>query len=136
MNNRLLRVRELLKRELGNDIQREYEFRDVLVSIHDVEVARDLKSAQVFIGIIGDADRAAGVVERLNAEHGIIQNRLAKRVVLKYTPRLHFRLDASIERGVRIVDILDSIEPAADAEEDPGNEHEAEKTDNESPGHD
>jgi len=116
MNHRVLRVRELLKRELGNDIQREYDFEGVLVSLHDVEMPPDLKSAKVYIGVIGDQNRAAEIVERLNTERGMIQGRLAKRVVLRNTPRLHFILDDSVERGVHMVDLLDSLEPAPDNE--------------------
>lgn len=112
MNHRVLRVRELIKRELGNDIQREYDFEGVLVSLHDVEMPPDLKTAKVFIGVIGDRERAAEIIDRLNAERGMIQGRLAKRVVLRNTPRLHFILDDSVERGVNMVDLLDSLEPA------------------------
>ncbi len=116
MNHRVLRVQELIKRELGNDIQREYDFKGVLVSLHDVEMPPDLKSAKVFIGVIGDQNRAADIIERLNAERGMIQGRLAKRVVLRNTPRLHFIFDDSVERGVQMVDLLDSLEPAPDNE--------------------
>ncbi len=102
----------MIKRELGNDIQREYDFEGVLVSLHDVEMPPDLKTAKVFIGVIGDRERAAEIIDRLNAERGMIQGRLAKRVVLRNTPRLHFILDDSVERGVNMVDLLDSLEPA------------------------
>ena len=116
MNHRVLRVRELLKREIGTDIQREYDFEGVLVSLHDVEMPPDLKTAKVFIGVIGDQNRAAEIIERLNAERGMIQGRLAKRVVLRNTPRLHFIFDDSVERGVQMVDLLDSLEPAPNNE--------------------
>ncbi len=116
MNNRLLRISELLFREVGQDIQREFEFPDVLVSLHSVEVAPDLKSAQVFVGVIGSPEAARKVVARLNSEHGPIQNRVARRVVLRCTPVLRFQLDDSVERGVGIIDLLDSIEIPDDIE--------------------
>ena len=64
------------------------------------------------------AQRATGRVSELNAEQfqrG--QQELSKRVVLKYTPQLRFKLDESIERGDRIMEILDKIELPPDDDE-------------------
>lgn len=109
MSNRMARVSELLKRELGQCLERDFEFRDVLVTIHDVDVTPDLRNAHVFVGIVGDQSRRDAVMEQLDRKRGHIQSQVMKRVVLKYTPQLHFRFDDSIERGVRVVNILDEI---------------------------
>lgn len=105
----MARVSELLKRELGQCLERDFEFRDVLVTIHDVDVTPDLRNAHVFVGIVGDQSRRDAVMEQLDRKRGHIQSQVMKRVVLKYTPQLHFRFDDSIERGVRVVNILDEI---------------------------
>jgi ribosome-binding factor A len=109
MSQRMLRVSELLRREIGQDIQREFEFPGALVSVQDVEITSDLRTAQVFIGVIGDDQASQDALQKLNDFHGAIQNRIAKRVVLKFTPKLSFRLDDSVARGVGVIDLLDQI---------------------------
>ena len=117
----MLRVSELMRREIGQDIQREFEFPGVLVSIQDVDVSPDLRDAQVFVGVIGSAEASQEAVQKLNDFRGAIQNRIARRVVLKFTPKLHFRLDDSVARGVGIINLLDQIDIPDDIEaaEDP-----------------
>lgn len=109
MSQRIARVNELMKREISACIEKSFEFPDVLVTIHDVDTAADLKTATVFIGVIGSAEQTSRVVDRLNAKRGFIQGVVMKRVVLRNTPILTFVADDSVERGVRILDILDEI---------------------------
>ncbi|MFP6871953.1 MAG: 30S ribosome-binding factor RbfA [Verrucomicrobiales bacterium] len=109
MSQRLLRVRELLKREIGLILSRDYDF-NALVTINAVDVTPDLRKGHVFIGIIGADGRDNAIVARLNRERGNIQRRLAKRVVLKFTPQLHFKVDGSVERGVRTLALLEALD--------------------------
>jgi ribosome-binding factor A len=110
VKNRLLRVRELLQRELGAIIARDHAFPGLLVTVNEVDITPDLKHAYVYIGVIGPEHKAERVVEKLNFQHGELQSRVAKRVILKNTPRFHFRLDRSVERGVRITGIMEIID--------------------------
>lgn len=110
MKNRLVRVRELLQRELGAIIARDHAFPGVLVTVNDVDITPDLKHAHVYIGVIGPGHKAERVVDVLNHQHGDLQTRVFKRVVLKYTPRFHFRLDHSVERGVQVTRIMNTID--------------------------
>jgi ribosome-binding factor A len=109
MKHRLLRVNELLKRELSSKIAREITFENVLVSVNHVDVTPDLKCAHVFVSVLGSEGRAA-VIPKLEENRTALQSDLAKRVVLKYTPHLVFHLDDSIERGARVIEILQEIE--------------------------
>lgn len=109
MSQRINRVNELLKREISGCIEKNFEFPDVLVTVHEVSTAVDLKTAQVFVGVIGSESETRSVVDRLNAKRGFIQNTVMKRVVLRNTPQLTFKTDTAIERGVRVLDILDDI---------------------------
>ena len=105
------RVRELLKREIGEVIRREIPVGEAgLISVNDVGVAGDLKSAIVFVGIIGTADQQRKGFEILKRERLRIQDLVGRAVVLKYTPRLRFMLDDSIERGNRVLKIINEIE--------------------------
>jgi ribosome-binding factor A len=105
------RVRELLKREIGEVIRREIPAGDAgLISVNDVGVAGDLKSATVFVGIIGTSEQQRKGLEILKRDRLRIQGLVGRGVVLKYTPRLRFVLDDSIERGNRVLQIIDEIE--------------------------
>ena len=107
----MLRVQELLKRELGAIIQRDYAFENALVTVNAVTVAPNLRNANVFFGVVGDSNAHHKVERVLNRDHGAIQKKLTSRVVLKYTPQLNFRYDDSVERGVRTLSVLEEIEP-------------------------
>jgi ribosome-binding factor A len=119
MSRRLDRVNELLRREIGAVIQKDYEWRNRLVTVSDVEVTQDLKEGKVWIGVLGG--EAGSVVEKLNKDHGSIQSKVMKRVVLKSTPVLRFHHDASAVRGVEIVNLLEEVDklPKAAEEEPP-----------------
>jgi ribosome-binding factor A len=111
MSLRLERVRELLKRELGEIIRRELPVNEAgLISVNDVIVSSDLHSATVFVGIFGSAEKRKRAVEMLDQNRKRIQGLVAQSVILKYTPQLRFVLDDSIERGNRVMQILDELE--------------------------
>jgi ribosome-binding factor A len=109
MKHRLERVQEVIKRELGDLINREFEFRASLVTIQQVDVTPDLKNAHVYVSAIGTNADCAAAITTLNEHRRALQFGLSRRVVLKYTPHLHFHLDESIERGTRIIQILEEI---------------------------
>ena len=105
------RVRELLKRAIGEAIRREFDVGDVgLISVNDVECAGDLKSATVFVSILGNADQQKRSLAKLTEQRARIQELMAKAVVLKYTPVLKFVADDSVVRGNRVMQILDELE--------------------------
>jgi ribosome-binding factor A len=108
MSQRLDRINELLRREISTVLQKDFEFRNCLVTISAVEITQDLREAKVFVSILGTPP--GGVLEQLNQKRGLIQSRIAKRVVLRCTPVLDFRVDSSAERGVEMVNILDEVE--------------------------
>lgn len=110
MKHRLERVNELLKRELGELLTREVTFDAALVTVQQVDITPDLKHAHVFISVMGDEAQSKSAMAKLHASRTHLQHLLSKRVVLKYTPHLHFELDDSIERGTRIISLLEQIE--------------------------
>ena len=111
MNLRHERVRELLKREVGEVIRREIPLDDAgLITVNEVGVSNDLKSAIIFVGVIGTADQRKKAPALLEKESRRIQQLVGRAVVLKYTPHLKFVVDESIERGNRVLEILEDIE--------------------------
>ena len=116
---RLQRVRELLKREIGEVIRREIPVSEAgLVSVNDVDVAGDLKSATVFISIFGNASQQRRGLALLAQHRRRIQGLVARAVVLKYTPTLRFVADDSVVRGDRVLQIIAELEKSAPAERD------------------
>jgi ribosome-binding factor A len=109
MKHRMLRINEVVKRELSGIIAREMNFAGALVSINHVDVTPDLKNAHVFVSVLG-SDVGATVLNKLAAHRATLQAELARRVTMKYTPHLMFRLDNSIQRGARVIEILHEIE--------------------------
>ncbi len=115
MKNRLVRVGEILKRELSTVILREVPSDGALITVNSVDVSPDLRNAAVFVGVLGTAAQQRQALERLEHRRRVLQAEVAKRVVLKFTPHLHFKLDASIERGSRVLDILDELDAGGEA---------------------
>jgi len=110
-------VRELLKREIGEAIRREFQVSDVgLISVNDVDVAGDLHSAVVFISILGSAEQQKRGFSLLVRHRKRIQGLVGGAIVLKYTPRLRFLMDESIARGNRVLGIIEELDKALPAE--------------------
>ena len=101
------RVRELLKRSIGEAIRREFNVNDVgLISVNDIDVGGDLKSAVVFISVLGNASQQKRAPQVLEEHRVRLQSLIAKSVILKYTPTLKFVVDDSIVRGNRVLQII------------------------------
>jgi ribosome-binding factor A len=106
------RVRELLKRAIGEALRRELAVeRAGLVSVNDLQLSGDLRQATVFVSVLGTAEQKKTGLACLQEARFRIQDLVAKAVVLKYTPRLRFMADDSVARGDRVLKILEEIEP-------------------------
>ena len=110
MTNRKARVTELIQRELSSILARDHGFPDVLVTVSDVDLTPDFKNAHIFIGVIGPAAKQQAVIDKLNSMRGILSARVAKRIVLKNSPHFFFKLDHSVERGVRVTALMQEID--------------------------
>lgn len=108
-SRRLDKVNELLRREISAVIQREFEWPGTILSVLEVDVTQDLKEGKVWLGVVGRM-APAQVIEKLNKSRGLIQSIVSKRVILRSTPRLTFKYDASARRGVDLVNLLEDIE--------------------------
>jgi ribosome-binding factor A len=105
------RVRELLKRAIGESVRREFNVNDVgLITVNDIDVGGDLKSAVVFISVLGKADQQKRALQVLEEHRIRIQGLVAKAVILKYTPTLKFVVDDSIVRGNKVLQIIEELE--------------------------
>ena len=108
---RIQRVRELLKRTIGELLRRELPVAEAgVITVNDVGVSSDLHSATVFVGLVGTADQKKHATARLQSERKRLRHLLGQAVVLKYTPELRFIVDDSIERGNKVLKIIEEIE--------------------------
>jgi ribosome-binding factor A len=108
---RLQRVRELLKREIGETIRREFEVTEAgLITVNDVDVSGDLHSAVVFISILGNPDQKKRGFGLLTQHRKRIQGLVGRAVILKYTPTLRFVMDDSVLRGNRVMELIEELE--------------------------
>jgi ribosome-binding factor A len=116
---RLQRIRELLKREIGETIRREFHVEEAgLITVNDVDVAGDLKTATVFVSILGTPDRQKRGLQLLTEHRVRIQGLVGRAIILKYTPVLKFVFDDSIVRGNRVLQIIGELEKASPAGND------------------
>ena len=126
MNNRLVsRVNELIRGELSEIIQRSLKDPGVsqgMLSITEVMIASDFSYATVYVSHLGsDEERKESLAGLDRATHWL-ERELYRRLSIKRTPRLVFRHDDSIERGIRISETLQSFEDKRVDEDEEGQE--------------
>ena len=115
--DRMLRVNELLKRELGISFERLIcPAVDALVTVTEVDTSPNLRSAVVFVSVYGDDDQQATVSRLLHRHRSEVQGIIARNCKLKYTPKLTFRLDERTAKADRVLQLLDQL---ADSEHKP-----------------
>ncbi len=111
MSVRTERIEELLLRELSEILRRGFSVAEVgLLNINRVKVARDLQQALVFVGCIGSAAQKKKAAVQLEERRKEIQADLGRSVVLRFTPVLKFLIDESVEKGNRVLQILNELE--------------------------
>ncbi len=109
MSQRVVRVNELLKREISHVLHTRYRQDAVHVTVVDVDTAPNLRKARVYYSTT-DAPGADWEAERFFASHrAAIQREVGRAVILKYFPQLEFVRDDSVERGTRVNEILDDL---------------------------
>jgi ribosome-binding factor A len=100
-------VREVLSEAVG-------ELKDPrigFVTITGVKTSSDLQQAVVFVSVLGSERKREQTIEGLQAAHGILQGRIARELRMKRTPQLTFEYDPSVERGVRMTQLIDELAP-------------------------
>lgn len=114
-SHRMEKVDSLLQRELGAYLQRDVEFPEgVVVSVINVKTSKDLRHALVSLSILPE-EHAEGVLRTLEIQRRDCEEALHRRLVMKFTPRLRFILDRSMERASHIEALLDTLENGRDA---------------------
>jgi ribosome-binding factor A len=115
---RMRRINEVLREVVGAAISGDLsDPRIGFVTVTSVETSPDLRTAKVFVSVLGDEEARQATLDGLRSSHGVIQSRIAAETRMKRTPTVTFHYDDTIEQGVRISKLLDDEQPAAESEE-------------------
>jgi ribosome-binding factor A len=97
-------VREVLSARLVEGLK---DPRIGFVTVTSVDTSPDLRQARVYVSVLGDDQEREASLAGLRSSHGVLQRSLARELKLKHTPTLEFVYDESIDRGMRITELLD-----------------------------
>ena len=124
---RLIRVNELIKQEVAAALYRvmnERGFDLSAVSVTHVITSSDLRKARVLISIRDHVEQRNAMIGKIRHHRADIQALLSENVIIKYTPRLTFELDESIELGDRVLQIISEMKIPSDSPEEQQQENE------------
>lgn len=111
MFSRVDRIRKALIKEISDIIQRHVKDPRIsgIVSVTDIDLSSDYKYAKVYVSVYGTEEQKEQTMESLQDCSPYIRSEVGKRIRLRHTPELEFRIDDSLERGTRITDLIDKI---------------------------
>jgi len=105
---RMRRINEVLREVLGAAISTELsDPRIGFVTVTSVETSPDLRSAKVHVSVLGDEEAREQALAGLRSSHGVLQTKIATETRMKRTPTLSFHYDPTVERGMRINQLLE-----------------------------
>jgi ribosome-binding factor A len=104
------RVADLIKQEISDILRREAsDPRIVNITVTDVKLTDDLRSARIYFVELGKDSLSADVEKGLSKAKGFLKRELGKRLQLRYIPELAFFYDPSFEYGARIEKLLKEV---------------------------
>jgi len=111
VSHRLERVNSLIREELSELLRRDIKDPRLgtFVSITGVVTAPDLKNATVYVSYFGSNEEKQGTLKALASATGFLHHELVKRLDMRHVPDLHFQWDDSIERGARLLRLIDEV---------------------------
>ena len=114
MTDRMRRVNESVRHVLSEALPELKDPRVGFVTVPGVETSPDLRHARVFVSVLGSERKRERSLAALQAAHAFLQARLARELRMKRTPQLSFEYDPSVERGVRLGQLIDELVPDDD----------------------
>jgi ribosome-binding factor A len=119
MSERMRRVNESVRAVVAEAVTDLKDPRIGLVTITAVEVSPDLREGRVFVAILGNEKKRQKSLAGLESARGFLQSRIGRELTLKRTPQLSFEYDPTVERGVRMTQLIDELvhdDPSDDAD--------------------
>jgi ribosome-binding factor A len=129
VKQRIDRLNSLLKEVISEVIKRDVRNPHVteLVTVTRVQITKDLHYAKVFISVIGTEEQKVETVDALQSAAGFIAINASRKVVMRYFPELTFKLDDSVDRHMRIEELLGKISEERESRQ--GDEHDLNEDD-------
>src|SRR5690606_18575508 len=104
------RLREEIKKEASDIIQRRMKDPRIgFTTVTDVEISPDLRLVKIYVSVLGDEESRERTVEGLERARGFVRTELGRRIRLRHTPEIQFVYDESIERGTRVMQLLNEL---------------------------
>jgi ribosome-binding factor A len=100
-------VREVVSARLAEGLR---DPRIGFVTVTSVDTSTDLRQARVYVSVLGDDEQRSDTMAGLESAHGVLQQAVGRELRMKHTPALQFVFDESIDRGMRISELLDDDE--------------------------
>ena len=106
---RVERLREEYRREVSDILRRMKDPRLGFVTVTDVEVSSDLRHVKVYVSVLGSEEDRKRTLAVLEQARGYVRTEAGQRIRLRHTPEISFVFDPSVERGMRVMTLLNQI---------------------------
>jgi ribosome-binding factor A len=108
MTERMRRINEVMRKVLGGAILRDLEDPRIgFVTVTAVDTSPDLRSARVYVSVLGDEAERDATMAALRSSHGLLQATVAREIRMKRTPTLTFHYDEGPERAARLSRLME-----------------------------
>jgi ribosome-binding factor A len=111
MSERMRRVNAAVREVLSEAVGELKDPRIGFVTVTGVQTTSDLRQAVVYVSVLGSERKRDQSIDGLQAAHGLLQAKIARELRLKRTPQLTFEYDPTVERGVRMTQLIDELAP-------------------------
>jgi len=119
MSFRPERLAEAIKKEVSDMLREEIKDPRIgFVTITNVEVSKDLRYANIFASVFGGSADQKATMEALHGAQGFIRGELGRRIRLRYTPEITFKLDHSISRGSKLLALMKEVRDKGGGQDD------------------
>lgn len=120
MTARTTRIDELLRQEMGAILARDVEDPRIgFATIISIETTPDLRHAKVLVSVIGQPEDRKTTLNAMGRAMPFVRHELGKRLRIKRIPEFHLELDDTLERGTRVLHVLDELEAGRAPDEQP-----------------
>ena len=118
MSERMRRVDESLRKVLADGVEQLGDPSVGFVTVTGVRASSDFSQAVVYVSVLGGEKRRARSMRALERAHGVLQRRIATELRLRRTPQLTFQYDETVDRALRMHELIDQVVPAPPDEPD------------------
>ena len=112
MSERMRRVDESLRKVLADGVERLGDPAVGFVTVTGVRASSDFSQAVVYVRVLGSEKRRARSMRALERAHGVLQRRIATELRMRRTPQLIFQYDETVDRALRMHELIDQVVPA------------------------